>query len=89
MNILIIIVGAIGCVTLLAGLVFVENTGIKYTVIVFSLLLEVIFLAGLEVYTFTPQAMDVYRGRTTLEVTYIDGVPVDSAVIFKNNTYVK
>ena len=31
----------------------------------------------------TPTAMDVYQGKTTLEVTYEDGVPVDSIVIFK------
>ncbi len=32
----------------------------------------------------TPTAMDVYRGKTTLEITYRDGVPVDSIVVFKN-----
>lgn len=31
-----------------------------------------------------PTAMDVYRGKTTLEITYKDGVPVDSVVVFKN-----
>lgn len=31
-----------------------------------------------------PTAMDVYRGRTTLEITYKDGVPVDSVVVFKD-----
>ena len=31
----------------------------------------------------TPQAIDVYRGRTTLEITYRDSIPIDSAVIFK------
>ena len=30
-----------------------------------------------------PKAMDVYKGRTTLEITYKDGVPVDSVVVFK------
>lgn len=33
----------------------------------------------------TPSAMDVYRGKTTLEITYKDGIPVDSVVVFKNN----
>ena len=32
-----------------------------------------------------PSAMDVYQGKTTLEVTYKDGVPVDSVVVFKEN----
>lgn len=31
----------------------------------------------------TPQAIDVYRGRTTLEITYKDSIPVDSVVVFK------
>ena len=30
----------------------------------------------------TPTAMDVYRGNTSLEVTYRDSVPVDSSVVF-------
>lgn len=32
----------------------------------------------------TPTAMDVYRGKTTLEITYKDGVPLDSVVVFKD-----
>ena len=31
----------------------------------------------------TPTAMDVYQGKTTLSITYEDGVPVDSTVVFK------
>lgn len=27
--------------------------------------------------------MDVYRGRTTLEITYKDGIPIDTVVVFK------
>lgn len=30
-----------------------------------------------------PTAMDVYRGKTTLEITYKDGIPIDSVVVFK------
>lgn len=30
-----------------------------------------------------PQAIDVYRGKTTLEITYKDSIPVDSVVVFK------
>ena len=30
-----------------------------------------------------PTAMDVYRGKATIAVTYEDGVPVDSVVVFK------
>jgi len=31
----------------------------------------------------TPQAIDVYRGNTTLEITYKDDIPVDTVVVFK------
>ena len=31
-----------------------------------------------------PTAMDVYRGRTTLEITYKDSVATDTVVVFKN-----
>lgn len=30
-----------------------------------------------------PKAIDVYRGKTTLEITYKDKVPIDSTVIWK------
>lgn len=32
-----------------------------------------------------PSALDVYRGRTALEITYRDSIPVDTVVIFKND----
>ena len=31
-----------------------------------------------------PTAMDVYQGKTTLEITYRDTIPIDSVVIFKD-----
>ena len=31
----------------------------------------------------TPTALDVYRGKTTLEITYRDSVTVDSVVVYK------
>lgn len=31
----------------------------------------------------TPTTLDVYRGKTTLEITYRDSVAVDSVVVFK------
>ena len=31
-----------------------------------------------------PKAMDVYRGKTTLVITYKDRVPIDSTVVWKN-----
>lgn len=33
-----------------------------------------------------PIAIDVYRGKTTLEITYRDSVAVDSVVVWKEET---
>lgn len=43
------------------------------------------FYMGLIFFCFNgrPTALDVYQGKTTLEITYKDGVPVDSVVVFK------
>ncbi len=30
-----------------------------------------------------PTALDVYRDKTTLEITYRDSIPVDSTVVYK------
>lgn len=32
-----------------------------------------------------PTAMDVYKGKTTLEIIYKDGVAIDSVVVFKDD----
>ena len=32
-----------------------------------------------------PTALDVYRGKTTLEITYRDSVAIDSTVVYKVN----
>lgn len=30
-----------------------------------------------------PKPLDVYRGNTTLQITYQDSIPIDSVVVFK------
>lgn len=32
-----------------------------------------------------PQPIDVYRGNTTLKISYIDSIPQDTVVVWKNN----
>ena len=32
---------------------------------------------------YEPTALDVYRGKTTLEITYRDSVAIDSVVVYK------
>lgn len=34
-------------------------------------------------YEEAPTALDVYRGKTTLEITYRDSVAIDSVVVYK------
>ena len=35
----------------------------------------------------TPSALDVYRGNTELEITFVNGTPIDTVVVFKKNNY--
>lgn len=35
------------------------------------------------IYESTPKAIEVYQGKTTLEITYRDSIPVDSVVVYK------
>jgi hypothetical protein len=45
----------------------------------------ILLLIYLAILSEMPTPMDVYQGNTTLEITYKDGVPVDSNVVFKDN----
>ena len=47
---------------------------------IFSFIIFVLLLFQLD----KPKAIDVYKGKTTLEITYKDRVPVDSTVVWKN-----
>lgn len=52
----------------------------------FLLTISAIILAALILYDDNkniPTALDVYQGKTTLEITYRDSIPVDSVVVFK------
>jgi hypothetical protein len=33
----------------------------------------------------SPQAIDVYRGKTSLEITSVNNIPTDTTVVWKNN----
>lgn len=48
-----------------------------------------IFISILEAKRPTPTALDVYRGKTTLEITYRDSVAIDSVVVYKKFDYGK
>lgn len=50
-----------------------------YTLFIYSFLVLLLLLS----YVYKPKAIDVYRGKTTLEITYKDRVPIDSTVVWK------
>lgn len=45
----------------------------------------IINIAVLSIVIDEPKPIDVYRNKTTLEVTYRDGVAIDSTVVFKTH----
>jgi len=74
----------VGIIAFITGLILIsciiEDTIVSIT-IGFFFLVSLILISA---YNATePKAIDVYQGETTLEITYRDGVPVDSVVIFK------
>lgn len=48
-----------------------------------SFFLSLISCILLFIHLMKPTAIDVYEGKTTLEITYKDGVPIDSTVVWK------
>lgn len=36
-------------------------------------------------YDGSPKGIDVYRGNAVLKIGYVDGIPQDSVVVWKNN----
>ena len=58
-----------------------ETNFFIYTLFVYSFLVFILSLSCV----YKPSAIDVYKGKTTLEITYKDKVPVDSTVVWKNN----
>ena len=66
---------------------FYDESFESFTISVFGMLtvisIIIISICGIVFYTSKPTAMDVYQVKTTLEITYKDGVPVDSVVVWK------
>lgn len=74
-------------VTMLLGVLFIgigaTKGGFCSVVLGIMLGLMAIVAKGREKEVTTPTALDVYRGKTTLEITYRDSVAVDSVVVYK------
>ena len=79
----ILIIGII----LLTFSIFVCATEDASLTIVTSSILGTLFIMmfiSMKVDENTPKAIDVYRGNTTLKISYVDSVATDSVVVFKN-----
>ena len=77
---LILLLSVLCIIDIIKGNGFETNFFI-YTLFVYSFLVFILSLSCV----YKPSAIDVYRGKTTLEITYKDKVPVDSTVVWKNN----
>ena len=60
-----------------------KNSTMRFIFISLNVLVSVILMTTLRIKE-KPKAIDVYRGNTTLKITYKDGVPIDSTVVWKN-----
>lgn len=63
------------------GLVKFKNSRTEY--ILASIIGFMIGCYTLLVFDNEPSALDVYRGKTTLEITSVNGIPQDTVVVFK------
>lgn len=65
-----------------------EDDTLLGNIILFGIIIAVATLFGffMNVYMVSkhPTALDVYNGKTTLEITYKDSIPVDTVVVFKD-----
>ena len=60
-----------------------ETTYARYTLISFFVSGVLGVLIHSYITNSEPKAIDVYRGKTTLKITCVDSLPVDSVVVFK------
>lgn len=62
--------------------IFLKTEDIDWTI---TLILYIVGILNITTYnyTITPSALDVYKGKTVLKITYEDKVPVDTVVIYK------
>ena len=68
----------VGCICL-----FCDKLGISFICFFFVICIWIGGKSITEIKKDTPTAIDVYRGNTTLEITYRDSVAIDSTVVNK------
>ena len=67
------------------GAISNDSSAVGFILVSSSLLTFAILTIALYLKVEQPKAIDVYRGKTTLEITYKDRVPIDSTVVWKIN----
>ena len=81
------IIGFIGIGIFLIGAIFLSKEWVKtgVTLVAIGGILGIIGAIGhqVELDKDIPTALDVYRGKTALEITYRDSVAIDSTVVYK------
>lgn len=80
----------LGGLSFLAGVsMIIYNSNVDSESIFWGLILLIIgelvvtLAIASEVRSKYPSALDVYNGKTHLEITYRDSIPIDSVVVFK------
>ena len=83
LDILCIILGALFILMILSATIFniSDDSYGAATVTVGAILLLSCMLSVID--KSNPTAIDVYRNKTTIEVTYRNGIAIDSTVVFK------
>ena len=66
------------------GAISNDSFTVWFVLVSSSLLIFAILAIALYLKVEQPKAIDVYRGKTTLEITYKDRMPIDSTVVWKN-----
>lgn len=89
MKLLVIIMALMAlCLILLVVAVVIDSSTLgQYAGIGLLISVVVFVVTGVTIGVCTPNheptALDVYRGKTTLEITYRDSVAIDSTVVYK------
>lgn len=93
MIVLLIILGVIIVALMWFGFYMSDNRlgdfdmGVTFGVIItLFVVIEVTALASI-LEKSSPTAMDVYQGKTTLEYKVVDGMKIDSIVVFRDSIY--
>lgn len=83
---IILIIGMLYMVVgLLIGLICLFSKQYDIIGVAIALTLNIVGILNVIIYhaTEAPSALDVYKGKTVLKITYEDKVPVDTVVIYK------